>query len=114
MWLRNMPLDRFKPKVDPLSFDEDGRVMCWVLNEETMSALAFVFGELLHAYDREVRQAIKDLGQSKIAETDVEELGYKRDLAFSLWGEIDLEIREDHHEMSLFSWRQTKYDPRDP
>lgn len=42
MWLRNMPLDRFKPKVDPLSFDEDGRVMSWVLNEETMSALAFV------------------------------------------------------------------------
>ena len=89
-----MLFENFEARIDPLSFNERGHVMSWRMNHMTMHALSFVFGEMLHAYERQVRESgWKD---SKIFAANAEEAEEKLDLMRDLWRQIDLELRADH------------------
>lgn len=88
-----MLFENFEAKIDPLSFNERGHVMSWRMDNKTMHTLSFVFGEMLHAYEREVRESCwKD---SKIFAENAQEAEEKLALMRELWREIDLELRAD-------------------
>ena len=89
-----MIFENFEAKIDPLSFDERGHVMSWRMDDQTMQSLSFVFGEMLHAYERECRES--GFKGSKIFAPNAKEMEDKLDLMRDLWREIDLELRADH------------------
>ena len=73
-----MLFKHFEAKIDPLSFDGRGHVMSWRMDNWTMQSLSFVFGEMLHAYERQVRESgCKD---SKIFAENAKEMEEKLDL----------------------------------
>ena len=89
-----MLFKHFEAKIDPLSFDGRGHVMSWRMDNWTMQSLSFVFGEMLHAYERECRES--GFKGSKIFAPNAKEMEDKLDLMRDLWREIDLELRADH------------------